>query len=45
VLIESTDGQQVWGTVGASDNIIAAAWEALSDSMQYSIQMGSEPQQ
>lgn len=43
VLIESTDGQQVWGTVGASDNIIAAAWEALSDSMQYSIQMGCEP--
>ena len=45
VLIESSDGQQVWGTVGASDNIIAAAWEALSDSMQYSIQMGSEPKQ
>jgi 2-isopropylmalate synthase len=45
VLIESSDGQQFWGTVGASDNIIAAAWEALSDSMQYSIQMGSEPQQ
>ena len=39
VLIESTDGDSVWGTVGASDNIIAATWEALLDSLEYKIQI------
>jgi 2-isopropylmalate synthase len=35
VLIESGDGQRIWGTVGVSDNIIDASWEALSDAMTY----------
>jgi len=39
VHIESTDGEAIWGTVGASDNIIAAAWEALVDSVEYKIEM------
>ena len=39
VHIESTDGNAIWGTVGASDNIIAAAWEALIDSVEYKIQL------
>jgi len=42
VQIESTDGNEVWGTVGASDNIIEATWEALVDSMEYKIQLGAE---
>ena len=37
VLIESTDGQDCWGTVGASDNIIEATWRALVDSVEYKI--------
>jgi len=37
VQIESTDGEVIWGTVGASDNIIEAAWEALVDSVEYKI--------
>ena len=37
VQIESTDGKEIWGTVGASDNIIEAAWEALVDSVEYKI--------
>ena len=37
VQIESTDGHEIWGTVGASDNIIEAAWEALVDSVEYKI--------
>jgi 2-isopropylmalate synthase len=41
VHIESTDGNSIWGTVGASDNIIAAAWEALLDSVEYKIQLDS----
>lgn len=35
VLIESTDGKEEWGTVGASENIIEASLQALMDSMEY----------
>ena len=40
VQIESKDTQtgETWGTVGASDNIIEATWEALVDSVEYKIQ-------
>ncbi|MBM4142196.1 MAG: citramalate synthase [Lentisphaerae bacterium] len=37
VLIESTDGAETWGTVGVSENIIQASWEALVDSMEYKL--------
>ena len=37
VHIESTDGEKNWGTVGVSDNVITASWEALVDSMSYKI--------
>ncbi|WAH36221.1 citramalate synthase [Alicyclobacillus dauci] len=35
VLIESTDGSRVWRTIGVSENVIEASWEALVDSMNY----------
>jgi 2-isopropylmalate synthase len=35
VLIESTDGQHVWTTVGASTDVIEASWLALSDALEY----------
>ena len=35
VLIESSDGEQEWRTVGSSTNIIEASWLALADSMEY----------
>ena len=35
VLIESTDGNDDWGTVGSSTNIIEASWLALSDALEY----------
>lgn len=37
VLIESSDGTDIWGTVGVSDNIIQASWEALRDSVEYKL--------
>ena len=37
VMIESTDGTDIWGTVGVSDNIIEASWEALVDSVEYKL--------
>ncbi len=35
VLIESSDGEQEWHTVGSSTNIIEASWLALADSLEY----------
>jgi 2-isopropylmalate synthase len=37
VLIQSTDGQDVWGTVGVSRNIMEASWLALVDSISYKL--------
>ena len=37
VLIESTDGESEWGTVGVSENIIEASWQALVDSIEYKL--------
>ncbi|HEX4463185.1 MAG TPA: citramalate synthase [Solirubrobacterales bacterium] len=38
VLLDSTDGQREWGTIGVSENIIEASWEALVDSLAYAFQ-------
>ncbi|MFD1676483.1 citramalate synthase [Alicyclobacillus fodiniaquatilis] len=35
VLIESTNGYDIWRTIGVSENVIEASWEALADSMSY----------
>lgn len=35
VLIDSSDGTRDWGTVGMSENIIEASWQALLDSVEY----------
>ncbi|MCI4626376.1 MAG: citramalate synthase [Candidatus Magnetoovum sp. WYHC-5] len=37
VLIESGDGKHRWATVGFSENVIEASWEALLDSYEYKI--------
>ena len=37
VFIESTDGTDIWGTVGVSDNIVAASLEALLDAAEYKL--------
>jgi 2-isopropylmalate synthase len=37
VLIETSDGEDLWGTVGLSDNIIEATWEALRDAFEYKL--------
>lgn len=40
VLIESGDGHGIWGTVGVSDNIIDASWEALRDAVEFKLSQG-----
>lgn len=37
VLIESTDYENRWSTVGVSGNVIEASWNALIDSMRYAL--------
>ena len=37
VLLDSTDGEQSWTTIGVSENIIEASWQALSDSIVYGL--------
>src|SRR5271154_6629161 len=40
VLIDASDGQEVWGSIGVSENVIAASWDALVDSLEYGMQPG-----
>jgi len=37
VMIESSDGNDTWSTVGVSENIIEASFQALSDSVNYKL--------
>jgi 2-isopropylmalate synthase len=43
VLLDSADGQESWGTIGVSENIIEASWEALVESLEYAFQPRSSP--
>ena len=42
VLIDSTDGDRAWSTVGVSENIIEASWQALVDSLVYGLLHASD---
>jgi 2-isopropylmalate synthase len=37
VLLDSTDGERTWTTIGVSENIIEASWQALFDSLVYGL--------
>ncbi|MFO7840004.1 MAG: citramalate synthase [Desulfosalsimonadaceae bacterium] len=37
VLIESRDQEQLWSTIGVSEDIIEASWQALADSFQFKL--------
>ena len=40
-MIESKDRDNVWGTVGVSENVIEASWLALVDSFEYKLAIDS----
>ena len=42
VLIESSDGTRTWETIGVSENIIEASWQALVDSIDYKLLLEEE---
>jgi 2-isopropylmalate synthase len=43
VQIESRDSLEIWSTIGVSENIIEASWQALVDSVQYKLSKGNRP--
>ncbi len=43
VLLDASDGSGVWGSIGVSENVIEASWEALVDSLEYVMQPGRTP--
>jgi 2-isopropylmalate synthase len=34
VLLDASDGSDAWGSIGVSENVIEASWEALVDSLE-----------
>jgi 2-isopropylmalate synthase len=44
VLLDSSDGDRVWGAIGVSENVIEASWEALVDSLEYGMQVSRRRQ-
>ncbi len=38
VLLDSSDGTRAWSSLGVSENVIEASWEALVDSLEYAFQ-------
>ncbi len=42
VSIESRDHDHIWSTIGVSEDIIEASWQALADSFQYKLAIGKE---
>ncbi|HWE33013.1 MAG TPA: citramalate synthase [Solirubrobacteraceae bacterium] len=44
VLLDASDGEGVWGSIGVSENVIEASWEALVDSLEYGMRVGRRPE-
>jgi 2-isopropylmalate synthase len=42
VLLDSTDGERAWTTIGVSTNIIEASWQALTDALVWGLLHASE---
>ncbi|MGE0100919.1 MAG: citramalate synthase [Blastocatellales bacterium] len=40
VHVETSDGERSWNTVGVGENIIAASWQAIVESIDFGLQMG-----
>ena len=43
VLIESRDQDEIWSTIGVSEDIIEASWQALADSFHYKLAKEKKP--
>lgn len=45
VLLDSTDGNRSWSTIGVSENIIEASWQALCDSIVFGLLHSTDEEQ
>jgi 2-isopropylmalate synthase len=43
VFIESRDQDEIWSTIGVSEDIIEASWQALADSFHYKLAKEKSP--
>ena len=43
VLLDASDGDREWGSIGVSENVIESSWEALVDSLQYGMELSRAP--
>ncbi len=43
VFIESRDHEDLWSTIGVSEDIIEASWQALADSFQFKLAKAQQP--
>src|SRR3989442_7755168 len=43
VVVESASGAERWSTMGCSENIIEASWQALRDGLELPLARGSSP--
>lgn len=43
VVIESRDSDEIWSTIGVSEDIIEASWHALADSFHYKLSKEDDP--
>ena len=43
VLIDTTNGDRSWTTIGVSENVIEASWQALYDSLVYGLALAADP--
>ena len=42
MLIDSTDGDETWTTIGVSANLIEASWVALTDALVFGLLRSAE---
>jgi len=42
VLLDASDGEESWGSIGVSENIIEASWHALVDSLEFGMLRGRD---
>ena len=43
VLLDASDGDETWGSIGVSENVVEASWEALVDSIEYGMVRSQQP--
>jgi 2-isopropylmalate synthase len=43
VLLDASDGEESWGSIGVSENVVEASWQALVDSIEFGMVRSQRP--